>query len=61
MQKGRWSTDQNQILGKNQNLDKFLEGVGKKICCCNLKLLIFCFYMFQTVPIISQNYPLPLD
>ena len=42
-QKGRVSTDQNQISGKHQNLDKFLEGVGEKICCYNLKPLIFCF------------------
>ena len=58
------STDQNQISEKNQNMDKFLEGVGEKICCYNLKSLIFCFKMFQTVllcPIISQNFILPLD
>ena len=42
-QKARGSTDQNQISEKNQNMDKFLEGVGEKICCYNLKSLIFCF------------------
>ena len=28
---------------KNQNLDKFFEGVDEKIFCYNLKPLIFCF------------------
>ena len=63
-QNGRGSTDNNQISEKNQNMDKFLEGVGEKICCYNLKSLMFCFKMFQTVllcPIISQNFILPLD
>ena len=45
-QKGRGSTDQNQISQKTQNLDKFLRRVGEKIYCYYLKSSIFCFLMF---------------
>ena len=43
-QKGRGSKDQNQILEKKLNLDKFLDGVGKRLQCHKnsyLKNLVF--------------------